>query len=260
MDLFKDLFSKKTKGFSNLSLLKEYAKQYYKQISDINNQLKEKKTQSKREKDNDNLIIKQRSSDFIKANFKEKGLNSLKSYFLTITQEFYKVISNILHKKITEINQEAVISFLQSFYDFDDELVISNSDTIIKVIEGKLHYSLIVFILTNLTYIKACEVVDYLLEKENEMTDIGVKVVSILNIFHKIINFTNQNYSTSKNKADEQFVMFVSKSTSTVLYYFINCLLQLVEEPEMKTVSKLIESNELSQVFSNLSEIKLIRY
>ena len=90
------------------------------------------------------------------------------------------------------------------------------------------------------------------------MTDIGIKIVSFLHIFHKIISFTS-TYCGGNNKNDEQFRVFVSKSIGTVLSYFISLLLQLTEEPDMKIVTKLMESDEIYLIFSNLSEIKLIR-
>lgn len=198
MDNLFGIFRRKSNilSFPNISKLRDLIKTFAKFAVETKNQLREKKSiSSKREKDVDSAILKQKLCDFIKNNFKEKGYKSdPKIFFLLIAQDYYRIIVTILNSNSsseTFQSKDVIIGFLKQFYDFEDELYISDSEIVEKVNREQTTGSYLLSLLTALSFMKVCDTTEYILDKENDVADIGVKTVLILEIFHKILKQNN---------------------------------------------------------------------
>jgi hypothetical protein len=147
-------------------------------------------------------LLKNKLCDFIKNNFKEKGLKSEpKIFFLLISQDYYRIINGILNTyslNETFNNKDIIIGFLKQFYDFENELYISDGDVIEKVVKDQANDSYLKSLIISLKYMKICDTSEYILDKENEISDIGVKTVLILDIFSKILKQENLQNNSRK--------------------------------------------------------------
>lgn len=261
MNVLNNLLRKKSVKISSLNTnIRDLVKTFAKYITETKNQIKERKL-IKKEKETDSLLLKHKINEFIKNNFKEKGLkNDAKSFFLVLSQELYKLITNILNTnditKSNSLKEESIISFIKSFYDFEDELYISSDEIVVKVLEGKADDSYIIYLFICLTYVKLCEVSDFILDKENEISDIGVKIVMLLGNFHSIAKYlTAQTQFKHYN-----FSQFANSTMNHIIKHINNFFIQFIDDSEMKTVFMLIEYDYLGKLFNDISEIKIIRY
>ena len=160
-----------------------------------------------------------------KNNFKEKGYKSdPKVFFLLVAQDYYRLISMILsNNKSTETYSsiDIITGFLKQFYDFEDELYISDSEIVEKVNKDQAVGSYLMSLLTTLSYMKICDVIEYILDKENEIPDIGVKTVLVLEIFHKILK--QNNFQLSGRFSLENYSNFNKNYISLeIKIYYLN--------------------------------------
>jgi hypothetical protein len=213
----------------------------------------------------DNAIIKQRINEYIKANFKEKGYKSdAKSFFLLLAEEYYKLISGILiwsqgQGQNSSISNDTIISFFKNFYDFEDELYVSNREVIEKIEKSEESY--IITLLKCLSYVKLCDSVEYLLDKDNDIQDIGAKTVLVMYDFQKINKYLNSIILQEGSGKEESkiFAKHIQKAINNILPYFVDLFSKLINDPSMKTVFLLMESGDLSKLFNDLSSMKVIR-
>ena len=261
MNVLNNLLRKKSVKISSLNTnIRDLVKTFAKYITETKNQIKERKL-IKKEKETDSLLLKHKINEFIKNNFKEKGLkNDAKSFFLVLSQELYKLITALLNTnditKSNNLTEESIISFIKSFYDYEDELYISSDEIISKVLEGKADDSYIIYLLICLSYVKLCEVSDFILDKENEISDIGVKIVMLLGNFHTIAKYMNAQTQFKHSN----FSQFVNITMNHIIKNINNFFIQFMDDSEMKTVFMLIEYDYLGKLFNDISEIKIIRY
>ena len=106
MNVLNNLLRKKSVKISCLNTnIRDLVKTFAKYITETKNQIKERKL-IKKEKETDSLLLKHKINEFIKNNFKEKGLkNDAKSFFLVLSQELYKLITALLNTNdITKSN------------------------------------------------------------------------------------------------------------------------------------------------------------
>ena len=260
MNVLNNLLRKKSVKFQNMTTnIRELVKTFAKYIMETKNQIKEKKFLRK-DKETDSFLLKHKINEFVKNNFKEKGYkNDAKSFFLILAQEFYKLITNLLFQndltKVQKINEENIISFLKSFYNFDDELYITSDEIIDKILSGKADDSYLIYLSICLCYVKLCEVSDCILDKENDISDIGVKIVNLLTNFNTISKFIKANTSFKHNN----FILFINKAMNHILKIITEFFIQLMDDIEMKTVFMLIEFDYLGTLFNDISEIKIVR-
>lgn len=261
MNVLNNLLRKKSVKLPSLTTnMRDLVKTFAKYITETKNQIKERKL-IRKDKETDSLLLKHKINEFIKNNFKEKGLkNDNKSFFLVLSQELYKLITSLLANndisKSNNLSEESIISFIKSFYDFEDELYISSDEIITKIMEGKADNSYIIYLLICLSYAKLCEVSDFILDKENEISDIGVKIVMLLANFHSITKYLN----TQTQFTHSNFYQFVMITMNHIIITINNFFIQFMDDIEMKTVFMLIEHDYLGRLFNDISEIKIIRY
>ncbi len=183
-------------SFPNLQRLRDLIKTFAKFAIETKNQLRERNSiSSKRDKEMNTNILKQKLCDFIKNNFKEKGFKSeAKVFFLLIAQDYHRLVSTILNSNSASESynsKEIITGFLKQFYDFEDVLYISDSEIVEKVNKDQAIGSYLMSLLISLSFIKTCDCTEFILDKENDIMDIGVKTVLLLEIFSKILKQNN---------------------------------------------------------------------
>ena len=240
MDIFKSRRRSSLSSILNINKFRDLVKTFAKFAIETSNQINEKQqinqnphqfqnqnqnqiysqrnSLSLQNKNYDTNLLKNKLSDFIKNNFKEKGLKSdPKIFFLLIAQDYCRIINGILNNypsNETFHNKDTIIGFLKQFYDFDNELYISDSDVTERVVKDQANDSYLKSVIIALKFVKICDSTEYILDKENEIPDIGVKTVLILDIFSKILKQENlqinsrkismENYNSNKNKNENK--------------------------------------------------------
>jgi len=218
MDNLFGMFRRKSSiaSFPNLQKLRDLIKTFAKFAIETKNQLREKKSiSSKREKEFDSNLLKQKLCDFIKNNFKEKGYKSEpKVFFLLVAQDYYRLTHTIIRAYSSTENftsKESITGFLKQFYDFENELWVSDEDIVDKVIKDQAIGSYLMSLLTSLSFLKICDVTESILDKENDIADIGVQTVLILEIFYKILkqnNFQLSGRYSSEHNCKFKLILF----------------------------------------------------
>lgn len=218
MDNLFGMFRRKSSiaSYPSLQKLRDLIKTFAKFAIETKNQLREKKSiSSKREKEIDSNLLKQKLCEFIKNNFKEKGFKSEpKVFFLLVAQDYYRLVCSIINANSaseTFTCKETITGFLKQFYDFEDVLYISDQEIVDKINKDQAIGSYLMSLLTTLSFMKVCDVTEFILDKENEIADIGVKTVLLLEIFHKILkqnNFQLSGRFSSENNCIYLFIFY----------------------------------------------------
>jgi hypothetical protein len=243
--------------------LKQLVRKFAKYVMETKNQLKERRSQSFSKKDTEANLLKQKIIEFIKSSFKEKGSkNDAKIFFYYLAQEYSRNITGILsYTKIltNTITEDKIVDFVKNFYDFEDELIVMKDDILYKINKEIAEDSYLMSLIYALSHMKACEVVDPILEKEkdNDIQDIGAKTVMVMYIFHRIIKFKIN--LESETNVEIGFVTFLNKSIDHIVPTVVNLLSDLIEDSEMRTIFQLINSDDLSKMFNELSNIPVLR-
>ena len=246
----------KNKRNSAVPRIKEIVKAFGKFTIELNSQLKEKKNQ-KTEKEHSEFL-KTRIVEFIKTHFKEKGFkNDLKTFYLVLLYELYRILNQLIDEfdlSKNQLNEEKIVSIIKLNYDFNEQIFVSSDEVYNKITNNKIDYSNVIYLLISLSYIKICDVTDLIYDKDHEISDISLLIIKVLIIYQKIYN-----YSQNISEKNAIFFNFVQKSFNEILPYYAKLLLEILDDPELKSVLGLIEYDFFAILYNELSEIKLIR-
>ena len=244
----------KNKRPSSISRNTEIVKLFAKFTIDINYQLKDRKI-FKNEKEWSELL-KLKIIEYVKIQLKDKGIkNDLRSFFLLLLYELNRLISNLIGEldiSKTQFTEEKILSNLKLNYEFNDQLMITSEEVYSKIMLNKMDYSYIIYLLISLSYIKVCDMNELIFEKDFDLSDISIKIVNILCLYHKL-------FSYSQNLENLYLFNLVKKCLNDILPYYLKLLNEILDDPELKSVVILIEEDYFSIMFNVLGEIKIIR-
>ena len=177
------------------------------------------------------------------------------NFFEFSFRKFYQQLKSLLsnNSKFDINSKDTVIAYLSSYYDFyEDELVIS-TDYIVKTItNSNVGDSFIISLNKILLYAKYNEdIMRFVFRKDNDIFDIGIKLMKAIELFNQIQNSSHIN--------DKSIALYISKCVSYSLPYLLDLFIDVLTYNDKATMLLIISKDSNAILFNCLSSYKKIR-